>query len=366
MAGETLLEAQGLVKSFAGQPVLKGISLTVRRGEFLTLLGPSGCGKTTTLRLIAGFEEPDSGRILLSGRDVTSDPPYRRDIHTVFQHYALFPHLTVADNIAFGLKLRRLPEREIKTRVSEALALVKLPGFETRRIQQLSGGQMQRIAVARALVGRPALLLLDEPLGALDLKLRRAMQLELKSIQRTLGLAFVYVTHDQEEAMTMSDRIAVFQQGEIVQLGTPEEIYERPRTSYIADFIGSANILSAEVGETSGGRVQLRIEGRIPVTLPVESSTPASGKVRVAVRPERIAVLPGDGPAPAEDVVRLRGTVRTRAYLGNACQLVVSAFGGDGPDLHCLTKPTEKPPAEGADVCADIRTQDILLLEPHD
>src|SRR5581483_4953583 len=236
-----LLELKGISKSFGSQQVLKGISLQVQPGEFLTFLGPSGCGKTTTLRIIGGFEEPDSGRVVLKGRDVTRWPAHRRDVHTVFQHYALFPHLDVFENVAFSLRLKGAGAEDIRGRVQQSLALVKLSGFESRRVSQLSGGQQQRVALARALVGGPNLLLLDEPLGALDVKLRKQMQLELKSIQKETGIAFVYVTHDQEEALTLSDRIAVFNAGEIVQLGEPRAIYEDPQTSFVADFIGSAN-----------------------------------------------------------------------------------------------------------------------------
>ena len=256
---KVLLRLEGLVKSFGSVVVLNGIDLAIDRAEFLTFLGPSGCGKTTTLRIIAGFEQPDAGRLLLQGKDMAGLPPYKRDIHTVFQHYALFPHYNVFENVAFGLRIGRIPEAEITTRVREALSLVKLSGFEPRRTTSLSGGQMQRIALARALVGRPAMLLLDEPLGALDLKLRKEMQLELKGMQRKLGITFVYVTHDQEEAMTMSDRIAVFNRGVIEQLGTPEEIYERPRTAFVADFIGAANVLEASLLGVEAGKIRVRL-----------------------------------------------------------------------------------------------------------
>ncbi|MBI3552732.1 MAG: ABC transporter ATP-binding protein [Elusimicrobia bacterium] len=369
MPGESLLEIEGITKSFGGQTVLKGISLSIKKAEFLTFLGPSGCGKTTTLRIIAGFEDPDAGRVLLEGKDVTELPPYRRDVHTVFQHYALFPHYNVFDNIAFGLRIRKLPEPEIQSRVNEALALVKLQGFENRRTSQLSGGQMQRIALARALVGRPALLLLDEPLGALDLKLRKEMQLELKSIQRKLGITFVYVTHDQEEAMTMSDRIAVFNLGRIEQLGAPRDIYERPQTSFVADFIGAANVLSATVLESRNGEVRLRLEDEVEVTLPHQGGLPV-GKgqtLKVAIRPERIEVRYQDSPANTDNVW-LKATMIDNVYLGNSSQIFLLPFEKPpGRVLMAVSMDAEhrERRASGATVWAEIRPSDILLLEPN-
>jgi spermidine/putrescine transport system ATP-binding protein len=367
VVGETLLEIRHLSKSFGGLPVLKGISLMVRRGEFLTLLGPSGCGKTTTLRLIAGFEEPDSGRVLLSGQDVTPWAPYHRDVHTVFQHYALFPHYDVYENIAFGLRLKKFSESEIRGRVSEALGLVKLPGFEKRTTHQLSGGQMQRIALARALVGRPSLLLLDEPLGALDLKLRREMQIELKAIQRKLGLAFVYVTHDQEEAMAISDRIAVFNQGLIEQVGSPEEIYERPKTSFVADFIGSANLLTAELLEASAGRLKLRLENELDVELPYGGPPPVSlgGKLKVAIRPERIGVRYKDSRPGEEGTLCLKASLVDNVYLGNTSQIYLLPFQKPGKVLVAISMDSQHriKKESGTMVWADIQTQDLLLLE---
>jgi spermidine/putrescine transport system ATP-binding protein len=369
VSGETLLEIQGIAKSFGGTPILKGVSLTVKKGEFLTLLGPSGCGKTTTLRIIAGFERPDQGRVLLGGKDVTEEPPYVRDVHTVFQHYALFPHYNVFDNIAFGLRLEKMPEPEIKTRVSEALALVKLQGFENRRTHQISGGQMQRIALARALVGRPSLLLLDEPLGALDLKLRKEMQLELKSIQRKLGLAFVYVTHDQEEAMTMSDRIAVFNHGLIEQLGAPEEIYERPKTGFVADFIGAANVLSARMLSCKGGELRLKLEDEIEIAMPYSGNAPAAegGELQVAIRPERIRVSYKENGHPDPDgPVRLRASLVDNVYLGNSNQIYLLPFSKPpGKVLLALSMDVEHRDRRqsGSQVWAEIRPQDIVVLE---
>ena len=359
-----LLRLEGIVKSFAGQPVLQGIDLAIDRAEFLTFLGPSGCGNTTTLRIIAGFESPDRGCVRFENEDVTSLPPYRRDVHTVFQHYALFPHYDAFENVAFGLRIRKLPEEEIKTRVAQALALVKLTGFERRRTNSLSGGQMQRIALARALVGRPALLLLDEPLGALDFKLRKEMQLELKSLQRQLGITFVYVTHDQEEAMTMSDRIAVFNQGLIEQLGTPEEIYERPRTAFVADFVGAANVMSARLVPREDGRLLLRLEDELDVCAPQNEGGPAA-LAQVAVRPERIAVRYRVDHEALEGMIRLKGVLVDNVFVGNASQIFVRLFQKSQKTLMAVSlDPQHRQRREpGSTVWIDIRPKDILMLE---
>lgn len=240
---ESILKLQQIRKSFDHTEVLKGVDLEVAQGEFITLLGASGCGKTTTLRIIAGLELPDSGSVILEGRDITDWEPNKRDVNTVFQNYALFPHMNVADNVGYGLKIRKVPKAEIAERVKQALRLVQLEEYGKRMPDQLSGGQRQRIAIARAVINEPKVLLLDEPLGALDLKLRRQMQLELKRLQKQLGITFIYITHDQEEAINMSDRIGVMHEGVLEQLGTPNEVYYQPRTSYVADFVGNANIL---------------------------------------------------------------------------------------------------------------------------
>ncbi len=260
---DSFLEIKNLTKSFThGEVVLRGINLKIEKGEFVTLLGSSGCGKTTTLRIIAGLEQPDSGSVWLEGQDVTALEPNQRDVNTVFQNYALFPHMNVADNIGYGLKIRKVPKAEIKKKVKEMLELVQLEGYEKRKPSELSGGQKQRVAIARALANNPRVLLLDEPLGALDLQLRRAMQLELKRLQKKLGITFIYITHDQEEAINMSDRIVVMNQGRFEQIGTPDEIYNHPKTSYVAAFVGNANILK---GETLGmnGTVAIRRENII-------------------------------------------------------------------------------------------------------
>ena len=238
---EQLLELRNITKRFGETDVLNGITLSIEKGEFITFLGASGCGKTTTLRIIAGLEQPDSGSVFLDGKEVTGLSPNERDVNTVFQNYALFPHMNVEANVGYGLKIKKVPKGEMKKRVHEMLELVQLQGYEKRMPSELSGGQKQRVAIARALVNSPKLLLLDEPLGALDLKLRRAMQIELKRLQKKLGITFLYITHDQEEAINMSDRIVVMKNGRFEQIGTPDEIYNHPRTSYVADFVGNAN-----------------------------------------------------------------------------------------------------------------------------
>ena len=259
--GESILQLQQIRKSFANTEVLKGIDLEAGQGEFITLLGASGCGKTTTLRIIAGLELPDSGQVILEGHNITDWEPNKRDVNTVFQNYALFPHMNVADNVGYGLKIRKVPKVQIAERVERALRLVQLEEYGKRMPDQLSGGQKQRIAIARAVINEPKVLLLDEPLGALDLKLRRQMQLELKRLQKQLGITFIYITHDQEEAINMSDRIGVMHEGVLEQMGTPNEVYYRPRTSYVADFVGNANILYKN-GETLAIRSEnIRMDG---------------------------------------------------------------------------------------------------------
>ncbi len=303
-------------KRFDDLVAVDDVTLDVPQGSFFALLGPSGCGKTTTLRMIGGFEAPTSGRIELGGREVTGLPPYKRDVNTVFQSYALFPHLTVFENVAFGLRRRGVRGQELKRRVHEALELVALPEAAERKPRQLSGGQQQRVALARALVNRPRVLLLDEPLGALDLKLRRQMQLELKRIQHEVGITFVHVTHDQEEAMTMADTIAVMNRGRIEQLGSPDELYERPRTAFVAGFLGASNLLS---GTAAGdGLVRLDGGGQVRVAAALAGR---SGRVAVGVRPEKIRL-------GAVEENRLAGRVDEVAYLGVATQYVVATDHG--------------------------------------
>jgi spermidine/putrescine transport system ATP-binding protein len=310
---ENDVELHGVTKSYGAARAVDHIDLFVAHGQFYSLLGPSGCGKTTTLRLIAGFEQPDQGRILIGGRDVASLPPYRRDVNTVFQHYALFPHMTVEENVAFGLQEKRVAAAELKRRTGEALEMVQLESLRDRKPRQLSGGQQQRVALARALVNRPTVLLLDEPLGALDLKLRKEMQIELKALQQQVGITFVYVTHDQEEALTMSDRIAVMADGGILQEGSPREIYEHPGTRFVADFIGMSNFLVGEVVAQDAGRVLVKITDSLKVwCLSGGTSTPGTS-VTVAVRPEKIEI----SNAPPTSAVNVwTGRVVAGTFLG--------------------------------------------------
>ncbi|OIJ94833.1 ABC transporter ATP-binding protein [Streptomyces colonosanans] len=299
------IRLQGLRKEFGGTTAVAGVDLEIGDGEFFSMLGPSGSGKTTVLRMIAGFESPSSGTIELAGQEVTGLAPFERDVHTVFQDYALFPHMTVEQNVAYGLKIRKVPKAERLQQARKALADVRLEGFGKRRPSQLSGGQRQRVALARALVGRPRLLLLDEPLGALDLKLREQMQIELKALQREVGITFVFVTHDQEEALTMSDRIAVFNQGRIEQVGSPAEIYERPATAFVASFVGTSNLLDGDTAQ--------RVVG---------------GPGTFSIRPEKIRVLKESALADEPEHSTVTGTVAEVVYLGDATRFLVDLDGG--------------------------------------
>ncbi|MEQ1862080.1 MAG: ABC transporter ATP-binding protein [Chthoniobacteraceae bacterium] len=285
-----MVELRSVTKRFGGFTAVADLNLIVHAGEFLTLLGPSGCGKTTALRMISGFETPSEGAVLLDGRDVTSEPPYRRDVNQVFQSYALFPHLNVADNIAFGLRMKKLPAADIAARVERVVELVSLGGLAGRKPAELSGGQRQRVALARAVVCEPKVLLLDEPLSALDAKLRHQMQLELKRLQQRLGITFIFVTHDQEEALTMSDRIAVMNKGRIEQLASVDEVYHRPRTSFVAKFIGEANILPAVVSSRGDERVHVRLEGKLDLVIPDTDISAAADRLLVSIRPEKVRI----------------------------------------------------------------------------
>ena len=328
---QTILQLQNIEKSFDGTPVLRGISLDAAAGEFITLLGSSGCGKTTTLRIIAGLECPDAGRVLLEGRDVTDTPPNKRDVNTVFQNYALFPHMTVAANIGYSLKLRRRPKEEIARAVVQALELVQLTGYENRMPGQLSGGQKQRVAIARAVVNRPRVLLLDEPLGALDLQLRRQMQLELKALQQQLGITFIYITHDQEEALTMSDRIAVMRDGQFVQIGTPAQVYDDPRTSFVARFVGSANILQGTVVGAQGGRVTPPVAGCPRCARAGQTEFRPGQPIALALRSEQVDFAPeGSGiPAVVKEKSFAGGMLRIALELPDGSRLVASRHGID-------------------------------------
>jgi spermidine/putrescine transport system ATP-binding protein len=316
------ISLENVSKRFGAVEAVRNVSIDIREGEFFSLLGPSGCGKTTTLRMIGGFEQPDEGRILLRGEDVTYRPPNRRNVNMVFQHYALFPHMSIGDNIAFGMRLKKVGKGEQRERVDEMLRIVRLEGLEKRRPAQLSGGQQQRVALARALVNRPAALLLDEPLGALDVKLRKQMQLELKRIQSELGTTFVYVTHDQEEALAMSDRIGVMNNGVVEQIGSPREIYEHPTTAFCADFIGSLNALDFTVDEVTDDRLLSHVSPRERLVIPAADGHRQGDALKLAVRPERVRVDLADRPAP-EDGSRLEGVVAEVVYLGSLTQFHV-------------------------------------------
>ena len=387
---EVSLELKEIKKSFTeGEAVLDNISLEISKGEFITLLGSSGCGKTTTLRIIAGLEQPDAGSVWLDGREVTGLEPNQRDVNTVFQNYALFPHMNVAENIGYGLKLKKVPKSEIKKKVSQMLELVQLEGYEKRKPSELSGGQKQRVAIARALVNNPKVLLLDEPLGALDLQLRRAMQIELKHLQKKLGITFIYITHDQEEAINMSDRIAVMRDGRIEQIGTPDEIYNHPKTSYVATFVGNANILHGVAESIQGQNAIVKI-GNDKVIVKLETSQQdtedtggkqhlaAGEKVTLAVRSENIllqeAAAVGDTGTDHRDTVDISvaggisdihdtnsrsglqaivteknfagGQLRVTLKLSDGTQLIASRYGIDasvaeGQTVRCSFLPTD-------------------------
>ena len=329
---ENIVSLKDIVVTFDGEQILNNISLDIKDKEFVTLLGPSGCGKTTTLRIIGGFLEPDSGTVTFEGKKINNVPPYKRNVNTVFQRYALFPHLNVYENIAFGLRVKKLPDKEIRKRVGEMLELVNLRGYEKRSISRLSGGQQRRVAIARALVNRPRVLLLDEPLGALDLKLRQDMQIELKKIQQQLEITFIYVTHDQEEALTMSDTVVVMNHGNIQQIGTPVDIYNEPRNAFVADFIGESNIipgimLKDRLVEISGREFEC-VDGGFGNNTPVD----------VVIRPEDIAIIPAEN-------AKITGVVTSVTFKGVHYEMVVEAY--DFSWLIQSTKAVENGSAVG-------------------
>ena len=329
LMSEVGIHLEGITKTFGEVVAVDDVDIVIREGEFFSLLGPSGCGKTTSLRMIAGFEVPDTGRVLLRDEDVSGHLPSKRNVNMVFQHYALFPHMDVEENVMFGLRVAGVRKKERVRQVAEILEIVRLPGFQKRKPWQLSGGQQQRVALARALVNRPSALLLDEPLGALDVKLRREMQLELKAIQHELGTTFVYVTHDQEEALTMSDRIAVMNLGRVEQIGTPRQIYEHPESSFVAGFIGSLNAMDLVVQQRGDGTGIMPVGGG-RIVARVGSSVHSGTTVRAAVRPERIALAPAGAPAHPDGSV-VQGTVEEVIYLG-----AVSLFHLDVPGFGRL------------------------------
>lgn len=336
--GVPSVQIEHVYKDYGTTRAVDGISLAVEQGEFLTLLGPSGCGKTTTLRMIGGFEYPTAGRIAISGELMGSRPPYRRPVNTVFQNYALFPHMTVGQNVGYGLEMAGVPKKERQRRVGEALELIRLPLVEDRKPAQLSGGQQQRVALARALVNRPQVLLLDEPLGALDLKLRKAMQLELKSLNREVGITFIYVTHDQDEALTMSDRIAVMNAGKILQLGEPRAIYEHPRNRFVADFIGETNMLRGTLDANDGRFATIGLAGvgtLRAVTGEISISGNAGIPVDVSVRPEQMTLHhPTQLHGEHAGQNRLDGLIIDLIYLGTHTQYVVRFADGQSATVH--------------------------------
>ncbi|HBL81250.1 MAG TPA: spermidine/putrescine ABC transporter ATP-binding protein [Clostridiales bacterium] len=337
-----IIKLENISKSFGEEDILENFSVEIARHEFVTILGPSGCGKTTTLRLIGGFELPDSGRILFDGEDITSLPPYKRRLNTVFQKYALFPHMNVFDNVAFGLSIKKVDKKIIKEKVSDVLKLVNLKGFENRNISSLSGGQQQRIAIARALVNEPEVLLLDEPLGALDLKLRQEMQLELKKIQTKLGITFIYVTHDQEEALTMSDEIIVMNDGQIQQKGTPVDIYNEPKNAFVAGFIGESNIIDGNMKKD----LLVQFAGQDFVCL--DSGFDENELVDVVIRPEDIKFDKENG--------RIKGTVQSVVFKGVHYEMHIRA-----ENFDWIVHSTAMEP-EGSTVFLDLYPNDIHIM----
>ena len=353
-------------KHFADVAAVDDLSLDIEEGGFFSLLGPSGCGKTTTLRMIGGFEEPSLGTVYLGGRDVTDLPPYKRDVNTVFQSYALFPHLDVFENVAFGLRRKKVPKEEVTTRVTAALRLVEMGEFERRKPSQMSGGQQQRIALARALVNHPKVLLLDEPLGALDLKLRKQMQLELKHIQQEVGITFIYVTHDQEEAMTMSDRLAVMRHGKIDQIGSPQDVYDTPTTEFVAGFLGASNLLEGELGATSNGMTTVALATGSSVVVPTDRIPPdADARVRVGVRPEKITIQADEGDRP-EGVNVVTGLLRMSTYIGVSHQYKIDGPGGVVLTVYVQNLGAAAAPIPGEKVALAWRPEHSFVVTPSE
>jgi len=330
-----ILEIADLTRSFGSIPAVRGVSFDVRRGEFLCIIGPSGCGKTTLLRMIAGFMQPTSGDIRLDGVSLVGEPAYRRPINMVFQNYALFPHMTVGQNVGFGMEMRKVAAEERRARIRKTLEIVELAGFEGRGVSELSGGQQQRVALARALVLKPRVLLLDEPLGALDQKVRRRMQVELKRIHREVGITFIHVTHDQEEALAMADRIAVMSDGRIEQLADSLEVYTRPTTPFVAGFVGEANRFAGTVSVGATGTLALEVGRGRSICIPVTTGGGAGKRVEVFVRPERVRLAPID----AGDTTALEGTVRDIVFLGESARCYIQL--DDGPEVMATTSAEE-------------------------
>ena len=353
-----------ITKRFGDAYAVEDLNLEVHAGEFFSLLGPSGCGKTTSLRMLGGFEEPTEGRVLIGGEDVTDLPPYRRDVNTVFQSYALFPHLDVYQNVAFGLRRQGVDKGEIKRRVGEMLEMVDLPGFERRQPAQLSGGQQQRVALARALVNQPKLLLLDEPMSALDAKLRRQMQVELKRIQSQVGITFIYVTHDQEEAMTMSDRLAVMWHGKIEGMGTPKDVYDNPTSEFVATFLGASNLLGGKIVRSEDNRTTVLTDGGVEIIVPSERVPDLSmTSVKVGVRPEKIDLVPeGSERAPGHNI--LRGRVRVSTFTGVGNQYIVETESGVEVTVYAQNIGSQFAPRSGDNVVLTWPEEHTFTVRP--
>ncbi len=355
-----------VTKRFGDVAAVDDLSLDIAEGEFFSMLGPSGCGKTTTLRMIGGFEEPTYGTIYLGGRDVTDLPPYKRDVNTVFQSYALFPHLDVYENVAFGMRRKKVDKSEIATRVKDVMKLVDLVGFERRKPPQMSGGQQQRVALARALVNHPKVLLLDEPLGALDLKLRKQMQLELKRIQQEVGITFIYVTHDQEEAMTMSNRLAVMRRGKVEQLGPPEDVYENPATEFVAGFLGASNLLEGDVKDLDDRDATVLLHAGTTVQVPVDRIPRDSGThVKVGVRPEKITIEREDLYVPG-DLNNITGVLEMSTYIGVSHQYKVVGPGGTKLTVYIQNLGAEQAPHPGERVVLSWRPEHTFAVIPQE
>ena len=351
---EAIVKIENVNKKYGENHVVRDLFLEIKKGEFLTMLGPSGCGKTTTLRMIAGFETPTNGNIYIEGKEIQNTEPFEREVNTVFQNYALFPHMTIYDNLAFGLTVKKVNKAEIKERVTEILELVQLVGFENRKPDQLSGGQKQRVAIGRALINKPKVLLLDEPLGALDMKLRKQMQFELKRLQKKLGITFVYVTHDQEEALTMSDRIAIMYGGDLEQIGTPKEIYERPKSKFVADFIGESNIFYGVASREGNDVLKVKLEsGEV---LAVDSQVKENEIIYVLVRPENIKL--------STDIVEgfsLVGKVKEHVYIGNVNKTIIVL--PTGMEIKMNTNPKVELLPIGSDICVYWDKEDAVVIK---
>ncbi|OOM81869.1 spermidine/putrescine import ATP-binding protein PotA [Clostridium puniceum] len=351
---EAIVKINNVNKKYGDNHVVRNLFLEIKQGEFLTMLGPSGCGKTTTLRMIAGFETPTSGNIYIEGQEIQDTEPYEREVNTVFQNYALFPHMSIYDNLAFGLSVKKVNKEEIKKRVTEILELVQLVGFENRKPDQLSGGQKQRVAIGRAIINKPKVLLLDEPLGALDLKLRKQMQFELKRLQKKLGITFIYVTHDQEEALTMSDRIAIMYGGDLEQIGTPKEIYEKPKSKFVADFIGESNIFYGVADSIENDLLNVKLENGNAIA--ADANVKNNEIIYILVRPENIKL----SKVPVEGFTLL-GKVKEHVYIGNVNKTIIIL--PTGMEVKMNTNPKAELLEIGSEICVYWDKEDAVVIK---